>query len=95
MYQLKLSLPNLSKGAKVGISGLGEFENGKTHTISSEQAERFRHANAEVVDAGEPSEDGRRPVRLELGPPITEVFKAHEHISVTQQKPTPEGSDNK
>ena len=39
--RIVVNLPNRPKGAMVGIPSLGRFENGKEHTVSKEQVERF------------------------------------------------------
>jgi hypothetical protein len=49
-YELKVDMPNLSKGQSVGITGLGEFENGKTYVISDEDHDRWQQANAILED---------------------------------------------
>src|SRR3954447_7334283 len=43
-------MPNLSKGQSVGITGLGEFENGQTYVISEEDHAVWQAANAVLED---------------------------------------------
>jgi hypothetical protein len=45
-FTLKVDIPGMAKGDKVGIPGLGEFENGSSTDISAEQAEMYSLLNA-------------------------------------------------
>lgn len=82
-YQLKLSLPNVGKGGTVAIDGLGEFENGKEHTVSEDDALRFRHARATVESTTD--KDGVTEAKEVLGPTLVEAFKGVEGIDVSKK----------
>jgi len=45
-FTLKVDDPSMPKGELIGIHGLGEFENGSSTDISSEQAEMFSLMNS-------------------------------------------------
>jgi hypothetical protein len=78
-YTIKLSLPNLPAGEGVAIVGINDaLPNGKTSTISDEEAELFQKLNVHTnPDTGE----------LISGPKLTEAFKGVTGVNVAYVKP--------
>jgi hypothetical protein len=87
-YKLRLSLPNIPKGVKVALHGLGEFANKQEHSISDDLADFFRAMNSkqqEVADA-KPDEEGRVAYETVPGPTLLDAFKNVEGVSVVEVK---------
>jgi hypothetical protein len=72
-YKMKVDQPNLAKGEKILIPGLGAFANGETHDITDEQAEGFRRYNMVLKDVLD--DNGQRTGRVteELGLSLTDA----------------------
>jgi hypothetical protein len=85
VYKLKLSLPNLPKGEKVVLHGLGEFANGHDHTITKAMVDHYNAslATVEEVPDAERDEEGRVPLHLVPPKPILEAFKNVPGVSIT------------
>lgn len=79
-YKLKVNSKTLPKGKLVTIKGLGSFENGKTHDVSDEQAERFRVINS--VQVSNTNEKGETTTETKLGPTLTEAVKSMGYVSL-------------
>lgn len=82
VYSLTVDLPTSPKGEPVQIAGLGTFDNGKTYTVSKEQADFFRSFNAVLVD----DVDDKGNVvgsKLEQGPTLLEAAKTMYGVEVS------------
>lgn len=49
MFKVKMNQPNLEKGAKVTVSGLGELVNGETVEFDDEAEDLFKLYNGDVA----------------------------------------------
>lgn len=77
-FTVKVDMPNLPKGNKVQVHGLGQFENGKAVKVSDEQAETFRLMNAT------PQKQPDGSTKMEPGPALDEA-NFPEGVTVTAE----------
>lgn len=87
MYSVTVDMPNLPKGEEVEISGLGRFENGKTTTVSKEEAEAFRTFHQRV--SYERDENGALITVTEIGPTLLQANILGVKVETVKDEPAP------
>ena len=81
MYTIAIDMPNLPKGGKLEIDGLGEFVNGETAEVSDVDADSYQARKATLDQKYD--DQGFLHGTLVEGPTLDEVFKDHPYITVT------------
>lgn len=82
MYKMTVQMPNLPKGTKVAIDGLGIFENGYEYDVSAEEAENYRSRN--TVQTFHHDDEGNLIVETEIGPTLLQTTKKYDGIDVVK-----------